>query len=301
MFERGEVVYYRSLMMGILKAQFAYHMPLNENGKTYEWDGTDAVVVPYFRGKPGDHGVKVVAKEIIPEKDYETVMVVDHGRWLADRFEECVTWADPDGLSQEEIDEHWENNYGEKNWKEIMDKGLKNISKAMSHALRHAPEEYGIVLDAQGWTQYDKFLEALSRKSPALRDINKFTVEKIMKESDKARYEIRGNRIRACYGHSLPGKIEHTPQEPPEFLYHGTPTINLPNISREGLKSMSRQYVHASEDIATAEMVARRWRDTYTILRIKAREAWESGVNFYNGNDDIWMMDSIDPQYIERA
>lgn len=296
MFERGDIIYYHS-MSGIMKAEFGYHMPLDENGKTYDQFGADAVVRTFFRGGPG-HTVRVVAKDIIPERDYEMLLVSDHGKWLANRIEEA-SWDGCD-YDQEDIDEHWENKYGEKNWREIMDKGLKNISKAMSHALRHAPEEYGITLDAQGWTNYDDFLNALSRKSPALRDINRLTVDKIMKESDKARYEVRGNRIRACYGHSLPGKIEHTPQEPPEFLYHGTPTINLPNIAREGLKSMSRQYVHASEDVATAEMVARRWRDSYTILRIKAREAWESGVNFYNGNDDIWMMDSIGPEFIEK-
>ena len=40
--------------------------------------------------------------------------------------------------------------------------------------------------------------------------------------------------------------------EVPPFLLHGTSTTTLPVILKEGLKRMSRQFVHMTEDPATA-------------------------------------------------
>lgn len=37
------------------------------------------------------------------------------------------------------------------------------LSRVVTHALRHAPEQYGIVLDAEGWTDLDTLVQALRR------------------------------------------------------------------------------------------------------------------------------------------
>ena len=183
-----------------------------------------------------------------------------------------------------------------------MNQGLKNLSKALSHALRHDPGRYGIVLDSYGWTDLDELIIAIGVKNNGLRGFNRDSVQRIMEQSDKQRFELdEFGFIRACYGHSVEIQHENVPGEPPEFLYHGTPRENLESIQAVGLLRMGRQFVHASENLSTAEMVARRWGKPYVILKLKAREAWRSGegYDFYNGNDDIWMMQGLHPQFIE--
>lgn len=44
----------------------------------------------------------------------------------------------------------------------------------------------------------------------------------------------------------------------PKFLYHGTSPRFLNSIELNGLLPMSRQYVHLSEYIVTAELVGKR-------------------------------------------
>ena len=79
--------------------------------------------------------------------------------------------------------------------------------------------------------------------------------------SDKVRFEIKDDKIRALYGHSssiLFNKIQKTASKPPDILYHGTSPSAAKNIMSEGLRPMNRQYVHLSTDKNTALQVGKR-------------------------------------------
>ena len=117
-------------------------------------------------------------------------------------------------------------------------------------------------------------------------------------EGHKQRYEMRDGRIRALYGHSLPGRLAKTPAEPPDILYHGTSALALDAIRAEGLKPMGRQYMHLSTDEATAVQVARRKRGTPVILRVRAGEAHRQGHAFYIGNERVWLADGVPPEFL---
>jgi putative RNA 2'-phosphotransferase len=179
-----------------------------------------------------------------------------------------------------------------------MRRELVRLSKTVSHALRHAPWLYELELDAEGWVPVEALLSALRERRPAWESLTAGHLAEMVAQSDKARYQMQGGRIRALYGHSLPGKLAKTLAEPPVLLYHGTSTLALAAIRAEGLKPMSRQYVHLSTDEATARQVARRKRGTPTILRIKAAEAHCQGVSFYVGNDRVWLADHVPPAYL---
>ncbi len=63
---------------------------------------------------------------------------------------------------------------------------------------------------------------------------------------------------------------------------------------------MQRQYVHLSTDQDTARSVGQRRAETPVILVVRAREAYAAGVQFYLGNEDIWLSDPVPPEFIER-
>lgn len=179
-----------------------------------------------------------------------------------------------------------------------MDENLVRLSKTISHALRHKPEEYGLRLDPEGWVSVEALLNALRQRRNAWRQIGVADLERIMAEAEKQRFELQDGRIRAFYGHSTADKIEKQPALPPTFLYHGTTRQAVEAIRREGLKSMSRQYVHLSSDERTARLVALRRTAQPIILRVSALEAHRRGIHFYPGNEDIWLADSIPPTFI---
>lgn len=123
----------------------------------------------------------------------------------------------------------------------------------------------------------------------------------MIEASDKRRYEIAGEHVRALYGHSLPGRISKPRSEPPGVLFHGTAPTVVSAILAEGLRPMNRQYVHLSVDEQTAQVVGRRRCDVPVILEVAAGEAERAGVQFWCGNDDVWLAESVPPAYVSVA
>lgn len=174
----------------------------------------------------------------------------------------------------------------------------KALSKTLAHALRHEPQTYGLVLDAEGWVTLDAILGALRKQKRAWSGVQVSDLEAMLAASAKRRFEISEGRIRAIYGHSVEGKVEREQQAPPEILYHGTPPDIAAIIRVEGLKPMSRQYVHLSSDVATASEVGRRRSGKPVILEIEALRAHEAGHAFYIGHDRVWLCDALPPEFI---
>ena len=170
----------------------------------------------------------------------------------------------------------------------------RKLSKYLSYLLRHHPEEAGLELDRMGFTYLDKLLQTLkdTKYSWADKDDIIFLIE----NSDKNRFEIQSNKIRALYGHSVAVEI-NDPTEPPNILYHGTSPRSLDSILNEGLKSMNRQYVHLSRSKKEAFHVGRRHHKNPIILKIDARSAWKDGIPFYE-RPDVFLTEMLPPQYI---
>ncbi len=172
------------------------------------------------------------------------------------------------------------------------------LSKEISYALRHAPGEYELELDENGYVSVEQFLHVLNLSNEYGRDITKEDLEYIITNFDKKRHEIVGDKIRALYGHSVSAKIEKTPKIPPDVLYHGTAKSFLDSIMKEGLLPMGRQYVHLSIDTDMATLVGKRRDIDPILLQIDAKAASDDGIIFYVGNDKVWLCDTIPSKYI---
>ncbi len=122
------------------------------------------------------------------------------------------------------------------------------LSKRVSHALRHAPWVYELELDEEGWAPVPDLLEALRGQRSAWRGLTEGDLAELVARSDKRRFELRGGRIRALYGHSLPERLRKVPAAPPPILFHGTSRRAVAAIRAGGLRPMRRQYVHLSAD-----------------------------------------------------
>jgi putative RNA 2'-phosphotransferase len=172
------------------------------------------------------------------------------------------------------------------------------LSRTMSHALRHEPWLYELELDAEGWTPVEALLAALRAERNDWADLTASDFAEVIRTSAKRRFDLEGDRIRALYGHSVPGKLERTVSTPPARLYHGTSPKALDAIRQSGLQPMRRQYVHLSNNRADALEVGRRKHREPVILLVNAAEAAKNGVPFYVGNDKVWLADRVPWSFI---
>lgn len=194
--------------------------------------------------------------------------------WLSD-------WAEP--IYNERLKD-------EKEWEERK----KEISKYLSYILRHKPESIGLVLDNQGWADINELIE----KTTEL-ELTKGAINAIVKESDKQRFIIKENKIRANQGHSININLSLTPKRPPNKLYHGTATRFLESIKENGLHPQSRQYIHLSSSIDTAFQVGQR-HGSPIVLEIDTLKMYQDGYTFFLSNNGVWLIKNIPRKYIKE-
>ncbi|APA93939.1 MULTISPECIES: RNA 2'-phosphotransferase [Myroides] len=174
----------------------------------------------------------------------------------------------------------------------------KSIGKFLSLVLRHEPSKIGIQLDDNGWADVE---ELISKCGKHRVSFTKKELDEIVETNNKKRYAYStdGTKIRANQGHSIAVDLEFTPVEPPQFLYHGTADRFLSGIGKEGIKKMSRQHVHLSQDKETAISVGSR-HGRVVVLTILASKMHEEGIEFYQSANGVWLTDYIDPKYISK-
>ena len=170
----------------------------------------------------------------------------------------------------------------------------KRTSKLLSLVLRHKPETINVELDSQGWIDIDVLLEALAANN---HKISRDQLSEVVRENDKQRFAIEGNRIRANQGHSISVELGLREQPPPDVLYHGTATRFLDAILKEGLKRMNRQHVHLSADLTTASKVGVR-HGKLVILEVDTHAMANDGHSFYISANGVWLTDHVPPDYL---
>ena len=173
---------------------------------------------------------------------------------------------------------------------------LKKVSITISYALRHNPTEFGLTLDEYGFCSINDLLKGLEKNK---RGITIEQLKEIVNSDSKGRYEIKGDMIRAVYGHSAK-KITKENVQSPKILYHGTTPWAWKKIQFEGLTKQNREFVNTSEDIPTAIAVGKRRTDSPILIEIKALEAFNSGIKFHKENKGIWSSEDIPVKYLKQ-
>ena len=172
------------------------------------------------------------------------------------------------------------------------------MARFLSYVLRHHPEAIGIELDAQGWVAIPVLLQALSEQGHGW---TRRQLEEIVRQDNKQRYCIQGDRIRAQQGHSLPVELELSPAQPPERLYHGTTWEAWPSIQLSGgLRAGERHHVHLSSDPDTARKVGeRRKRQRLLLLKVDAGAMARVGHTFYQSGNGVWLIDRVPLEFLQ--
>jgi putative RNA 2'-phosphotransferase len=163
--------------------------------------------------------------------------------------------------------------------------------------LRHRPELVGIRLDDGGWVPVDELLEGLAAHG---RPLTRPQLERLVADSDKQRFALDGDRIRASQGHSVPVELGLAPLSPPALLFHGTPDRNVEAVLREGLRKGTRHHVHLSPDVETATRVGAR-RGPPRVLAVEAGQMSRDGHPFWRSDNGVWLVDAVPPAYLRLA
>lgn len=175
----------------------------------------------------------------------------------------------------------------------MIDKERTRLSKKMSYALRHHPEEFGLVLADGGWVSVIGLAAALSVTPEDIYEV-------VGAVSDKVRFTIANDFIRAAQGHSIKIELNLPPTVPPPILYHGTHIEILPTLYHEGIRKMERTHVHLSTTSRAAADVGRRRGDP-VVVKIDTKNMVRDGYHFYVADNGVWLTDRVPSAYFISA
>ncbi len=174
---------------------------------------------------------------------------------------------------------------------------VERLGKFISGVLRHFPDKFGLEMDENGWVDFEKLLRVVGRR---YRWANRWVVKALIYSDRKGRYELKDDRIRARYGHSVPVELNDMPEAEEDLLYYGTSEEESVRLLELGIKPVNQTFVHLSTTLEKSEEVARLRTDEPIILEVDAKRARDDGIRLIKVNEHIVLVKEVPPEYIIR-
>lgn len=182
----------------------------------------------------------------------------EHAEAMLDEMSEQSEWGDICTLATR-LRDIWAERRGTHDHtplRQLREGRRRRISRTLAYLLRHNTD---LAMDEYGWSRLSDVVRMLAVSDSRLG----VSAEELIRVSlavEELRFEVRNGMIRARYGHSRPVLTDHEPSAPDGALYHSTAVSSLGAILErgEGLRPMSRLWVHMTTDRHTAIRVGRR-------------------------------------------
>lgn len=121
---------------------------------------------------------------------------------------------------------------------------IPSLSRRLSWLLRHGASHRGLAMDEAGWASVADVL--------AVAGMTRAQLVAAVEHNDKRRFQLEGDRIRACQGHSLAAmpvtrdalEASWEPYLDDDLHWHGTSRAVLPSITEHGILPGNRSHVH---------------------------------------------------------
>jgi putative RNA 2'-phosphotransferase len=177
----------------------------------------------------------------------------------------------------------------------LNDEQTERLGRFISGALRHFPDDLGLAMNQHGWVDVDVLCDAMRTR---YKWANKEKLFSIIESDEKGRYEVKGNKIRARYGHSVDVDLDFPENTLPE-LYYGASREEVDILLEKGIKPIKQRYVHLSTSVEKAREVASIHTDDPVLLVINAQEARNDGVKMLSATENIVLLEEIPAKYLK--
>ena len=176
----------------------------------------------------------------------------------------------------------------------LSDEQTERLGRFISGALRHFPDDLGLAMNQHGWVDVDVLVDTMRTR---YKWSNKEKLFSIIESDEKGRYEVKGNKIRARYGHSVDIDLDYPENTLPE-LYYGASREEVDILLEKGIKPIKQRYVHLSTSVEKATDVAKIHTEDPVLLVINAQEAQNDGISILSATENIVLADEIPAKYL---
>ncbi len=173
-------------------------------------------------------------------------------------------------------------------------KDPKQLEKMMSYILGRRPDEFGLVLNDQGFVRLKDLLKAISEE-PGWGYVRKSHIHKVLMTSCEKSFVLENDRIKAvCRDDALNPEEEIVP---PKLLYHCVRRRAYPVVCRQGIIPLGQPPVLLATTEELAQRMGKRRDPAPVLLTVQAQRAFEAGLRFSKQGELIYITDHVPAGY----
>jgi len=177
------------------------------------------------------------------------------------------------------------------------DRAQARLSKFLALVLRHKAHQFDLKVDDEGFVDLGELLDVMDDEG--LDWVTEEDIDNLSGSHVRKRFEVRGDRIRATYGHSFRNPIRFEVIDPPEVLYVGMSPNQASVARRRGIHPIGRQYVHLTDDRDEAIQVGSRGGEVADVVVVKAKGAAGKGVDFHLPTKGLFLCAQVPAIHLE--
>jgi putative RNA 2'-phosphotransferase len=169
-------------------------------------------------------------------------------------------------------------------------KSPQRLAKFLSYVLERRPDEFGLVLDDDGYVKIKELLKAITAEDH-WKYIRRSHLNEILVTIPNPPFEISDNRVRARNRKHLPKHALET--DPPKLLYTCVRKKAYPFVIEKGIFPMGYPKVILSSDRPLAERIGKRIDHVPALLTVQVRRSMEMGTIFYRAGQSLFLAEYI--------
>jgi len=182
----------------------------------------------------------------------------------------------------------------------LNDRELDHLGRILTGILRHFPDRYGLNVDAHGWIELGAIARAIAQRHPVYRWLRPQHLVAIAETDGKGRYEVRDDRIRATYGHTLEVDLDLPTEDIPDRLYFPVTAEESGIVLEVGLRPSDRKKVHLSKTAEDARAAGAVRTPEPIILEVDAKRARDGGIVIKKAGKTVFLVDQVPAEFLRR-
>jgi putative RNA 2'-phosphotransferase len=175
-------------------------------------------------------------------------------------------------------------------------KQLENLAKVLTYVLCHRPDEFGLVLDDQGFVSVKQLLQALAGE-PGLGHVRRHHLEQLAGLLHPPAFELAGDRVRGLI--PAPANLRRPGEEPPTLLYIAITPKSHERVFEAGLKAPPDRELLLSHTRELALKLGRRRSPDPVLVTVQAQAAARAGVALENYGEGLTLTREIPRPFLQ--
>ncbi|MFP3867231.1 MAG: RNA 2'-phosphotransferase [Desulfobacteraceae bacterium] len=174
---------------------------------------------------------------------------------------------------------------------------LESLGRMLTYILSHRPDEFGLVLDSEGWLSLKNLLQVLAEE-PGWGFVRRSHLLDAVHLLTPPRFEVSDNLIRsrplgAAAGYGCESEW------PPVLLYRAITRKSHAVVAQHGLRPPTDGQLVLARTPEMAQRIGRRRDPQAVLVTVQAQAAAGAGGIFYPYGEALFLTDAILPHFLQ--